>query len=371
MSYTQDGTQGKIRVLIVDDSAFARFTVSKYLSQDTGLEVVGVAGDGFQAIKQVEALKPDVITLDVSMPRMDGLTALSHIMKEAPTPVIMLSALTAEGSDTTIKALELGAIDFILKPSLLYPTGDHDISQDLIGKIKSAARVNKVAMKRQLAAVQVIENISKSRQPAYAKLNKKEKSNKVVIIGSSTGGPRALYDIIPHIPADIDAGILIVQHMPPAFTKSLADRLDQLSRIHVKEAENNDEILVGRALLAPGGSHMVVQNPGQVVLDKGPMRHGLRPAVDITMESAVDVYKNRCVGVILTGVGTDGTLGAARIKNAGGRVIAQDKATCVVFGMPGSVWENNLAEKLVPLQDIIPEVLYLCSKLSGSPAEVE
>ncbi|MBN1376635.1 MAG: chemotaxis response regulator protein-glutamate methylesterase [Dehalococcoidia bacterium] len=355
----------RIRVLIVDDSAFARLMISKHLSSDPEIAIAGVARDGVDAIKKIKSLKPDVITLDVEMPRIDGITALERIMSDCPTPVVMLSNLTAEGADVTIRALEFGAIDFFLKPSLLNLTGADNSSDELITKVKQASRIDVARVTSRLL------RISQGLQRSKAKKNqepkpKRSKLNHVVIIGTSTGGPRALYEVVPNIAADIDAAFLIVQHMPPKFTKSIADRLNDLSQIRVKEAEASDVVANGQALVAPGGFHMVVNHSGQIVLNQDRPRCGLRPAADVTMEAAAKACGAKCLGVILTGMGSDGTQGAAMIKAGGGLILAEHESTCVVYGMPRSVAEAGLVDKVVPLNRIVNEIGEVCSKSTTS-----
>lgn len=349
-----------IKVLIVDDSAFARYIIAKYITADDTIEVVGTAHDGYDAIKKVKEFKPDVITLDIEMPHMDGLSALEKIMSDYPTPTIMLSSLTSEGADATIKALELGAADFYLKPSLTNTIETEAIFKDLVKKIKSIVGININHLVHRRIAPQTKDN--RKNYKKHEQLKTDDEIQKVIIIGSSTGGPRALYEIIPTIPADIPATILMVQHMPPKFTKSMAERLNQLSEISIKEAENGDLIKTGQALLAPGGYHMCVGNNKKILLTDDKPRSGLRPCVDTTMETAVNIFGNICTGVILTGMGHDGTQGAAAIKAMGGTVIAQDEGSCVVYGMPRSVVENGLADKVVPLNEIVKEILVNCKE---------
>ncbi|MDY6892690.1 MAG: chemotaxis response regulator protein-glutamate methylesterase [Chloroflexota bacterium] len=346
----------KTRLLIVDDSAYVRSTLAKKLGCDPEIEIVGYAQDGIEAVEKTAILKPDVITMDVVMPRMDGITALERIMLECPTPVVMLSALTAEGAESTIKALAMGAVDFFLKHSVASPAGHEETTQELIHKIKGAAGVT--ISRRKI--------IAKPR-PAHQQIHKpavrsSSSINRVVIIGSSTGGPQALCELIPALSASIPAPILIVQHMPEGFTRSLADRLNQISEITVKEAQSGDLIWPGQALLAPGGYHMIIAKNGKIGLDKGPTECGVRPSVNITMESVARVYGNSSLGVVLTGMGSDGTRGATLIKAAGGNVIVEDKSTCAIYGMPGSVVEAGAADKVLPLHMMAREITRTCGK---------
>jgi two-component system chemotaxis response regulator CheB len=362
-------TGKRIRVLIVDDSAFARIMIAKHLANDAQIEIAGTARDGLDAIEKIKVLKPDVVTLDVEMPKLDGVTALQRIMAEYPTPVVMLSNLTAEGADVTIRALEIGAVDFFLKPSLINPTGSLETDAELIQKIKQASKIDVAKVTSRLQRIVADLQRSKTKLPAN-KSSGQGKLNRVVIIGSSTGGPRALYEVVPNLPADLPAAVLIVQHMPPKFTKSIAERLDEISQIHVKEAELGDRVSLGQALIAPGGFHMVMKPNGQISLNQDKPRCGLRPAVDVTMESASKAYGSRCLGVILTGMGSDGTEGAAMIKAGGGMILAEDESTCVVYGMPRSVAEAGLVDKVVPLNRIVEEITAACRKPSESMVRI-
>jgi two-component system, chemotaxis family, protein-glutamate methylesterase/glutaminase len=352
-----------IRVLIVDDSAFARLVIARHLSVDGQIEIAGVARDGLDALEKIRTLKPDVVTLDVEMPKLDGISTLERIMSDFPMPVIMLSNLTAEGADVTIRALEIGAVDFFLKPTLLTPTDSGEADRELVNKIKQAAMIDvaRVTSRLKLGSAS-LERGRQRKEEIHT--TKKEKLNRIVIIGSSTGGPRALYQVVPNIPADIDAAILIVQHMPARFTRSMAERLDELSQIRVKEAEERDIVSPGQALVAPGGFHMAMKLNGQIALNQEKPRCGLRPAVDVTMEAAARVYGQRCVGVILTGMGCDGTQGAATIKAGGGTILAEDESTCVVYGMPRSAAEAGLVDKVVPLPQMADEITATCNNRS-------
>ncbi len=341
----------KIKVLIVDDSAFARFAISRQLQADPDIEVAGFAHDGAEALEKIPILKPDVVTLDVEMPRVDGLTALRHIMSTCPTPVVMLSSLTGEGTKATIKALELGAVDFFLKTSATTPAGTYGEDNGLKAKVKMAASVNVSTL-----------NMVVSQQPTRVKTQERPRRrpgipSKLAVIGSSTGGPRALYQVIPALPADTPAAILIVQHMPPGFTGPLADRLNQVSEIDVKEAEMGDVLALGQAFIAPGGYHMVIKKNGVIDLNLNPPVCGVRPSIDVTMESVALAFGALSVGVVLTGMGYDGTNGTSSIKEAGGKVIAEDESTCVVYGMPKSVASAGNADRIVPLPQIAAELI--------------
>jgi two-component system, chemotaxis family, protein-glutamate methylesterase/glutaminase len=344
----------KIRVLVVDDSKYVVVTVTKKLQADPGIEVIGSAGNGVEAVEKVKSLRPDVVTMDIVMPEMDGLAALEKIMAECPTPVIMLSALTSENAEPTIKALQLGAVDFYLKPSAIRPIGAGSEEDELISKIKMASVAN---IDRKDNLPEPSAETAAGRVP----VEKRTKFNKLVVIGSSTGGPRALMQVVPFLPADIPAAVLIVQHMPPVFTKSLADRLGQASKIEVMEAREGSVVARGRALLAPGGFHMVLSDKNTIVLNQEPTNLGVRPSVDYTMRAAAEVYGSSVLGVILTGMGMDGTQGSSMIKAKGGRIFAQDEASCAVYGMPQAVFKAGCVDKVVPLHRMAQKIAEACT----------
>lgn len=349
-----------VKVLIVDDSSFARLSITRQLTADPEIDVVGVASNGIEALEKMKTLEPNVVTLDVEMPRMDGLQTLSHIMAEQPTPVVMLSSLTGEGTTTTLRALELGAIDYYLKSSPASPVGPFGHNDSLVTKVKIAAKVtgSKLRMLARTAKSHrvVKATTAESRKPVSSPSPPK----KMVIIGSSTGGPNALCEVVPNLPADIPASMLIIQHMPPSFTKSLADRLDQLSKVRVREAVPGDPLLAGQVLVAPGDYHMTVSPDGKIRLNQEAQVLGLRPAVDVTMKSAASVYGAATIGVILTGMGSDGTQGAAAIRSAGGKVTTQDERSCVVYGMPRSVVESGNSDTVVTLPRMAREIIRMC-----------
>jgi two-component system chemotaxis response regulator CheB len=277
-------------------------------------------------------------------------------MAECPTPVIMLSALTGEGADTTVKALAAGAVDFFLKASTISPSGTSESSEVLITKIKQAARTAAATYRVPLTHLRS----SSERRVEMANCCKFADDHKIVIIGSSTGGPRALMQVVPMIPSGIQAAFMIVQHMPPVFTKSLADRLDRISQIPVREVGPGDMLKVGQAYLAPGGYHMTVSKGHLIRLNQEPPVWGVRPSVDITMKSAAEAFGGRVTGVILTGMGCDGTAGAAEIKKNGGKILAEDESTCAVFGMPQSAAKARLVDWLLPLPEIAPRIIAMC-----------
>ncbi len=350
---TRPGQADKpIRVLVVDDSAFARSIISRRLGSVADIEVIAEAKDGLDAFNQVKELRPDVVTMDVTMPRMDGLAAVKLIMADRPTPIVMLSALTGPGADVTMQALELGAIDFFLKPSIASPAGSDKGTIELADKIRVAAS----------ARVSIGRSI-KLRKPAV-KTPSGGDFDSLMIIGSSTGGPRALSEVVPALPGDINAAIVLVQHMPPQFTASLASRLNEASNIEVVEASNGDRLKRGRALMAPGGFHMTINRDGSVALNSNPEVHGVRPSVDVTMQSAVKNFAGEIHAVIMTGMGSDGRDGCREIKSRGGRVLAEHESSCAVYGMPKAVIDAGLADRIIPLDKIAREITRTCGVLS-------
>jgi two-component system chemotaxis response regulator CheB len=339
-----------IRVLVVDDSAFMRHTLAKSLEAHPDITLVGKARDGLDALDQVKALRPDVVTLDVEMPRMDGLTALRRIMAECPTRVIMLSAFTQQGARATIQALMRGAVDFVPKPDA--NTDVQGVLRELVTKIRIVA-TTPTSTRLPAHPTQPFPQTSKVEPQTL------RRGDPVIVIGSSTGGPRALQQVLSDLPTDLPAALVMVQHMPPGFTRALAQRLNENSPVNVREAAQGDRLARGQALVAPGNFHLQVNGRRQVNLDQGPRRNGVRPAVDVSMESAAEYHGDATIGVVLTGMGSDGTSGARRIKAAGGRVIAQDQATSAIYGMPRSVVEAGMADLVVPLPEMAPTLLKL------------
>lgn len=346
-----------LTVLVVDDSAFARSMISKRLKSDPGIHHVETARDGEEALEKLASLKPDVITMDVQMPRLDGLGALKRIMAERPTPVVMLSSLTGDDTDTTLIALELGAVDFFLKPSIADATGG-DGARDLVETVKQAARVSMrrlakaVADTRPSAPTLGRRSASPERNGSTVK-----RIERVVVIAASTGGPRALAEVVPELPADDRIAYLLVQHMPAGFTKSLSERLNNSAKITVREAEKGEFIQGGTALMAPGGYHLVVASNGEIDLTQSATVHGVRPSADVTMQSLARAYARKVVGVVLTGMGADGRDGAGAIRAAGGQVIAEDESTCTVYGMPRAVIDAGHANSVAPIGRIARQIV--------------
>jgi two-component system chemotaxis response regulator CheB len=343
--------QGQVRVLIVDDSTFMRHVISRELMTDSRIVVVGAARDGMEAIAMARDLKPDVVTLDIEMPKLDGLGALPRLLEACQARIIMLSSNEGIGRTNTVKALELGAVDFILKPSGSISPNLSSIRETLLRSVHGAAE----ARVRRVAALSPTAPALKAPQ-----LGNRSPARNIIIIGSSTGGPQALSAVIPRLPGDLEAGVVVVQHMPSGFTASLAARLNDLSPLTVREAAAGDVVRTGEVLVAPGDFHVRFVNEGgalRIKLDQGPRVHGVRPAVDVALSSAAEVAAGRVSCAILTGMGHDGTAGAAAIRGANGWVLAQDEASCVIYGMPRSVIEAGLASTIVPLDEMAPSIV--------------
>ncbi|MFH1487594.1 MAG: chemotaxis response regulator protein-glutamate methylesterase [Pseudomonadota bacterium] len=334
-----------IKVLIVDDSALVRKVLSEELSRERDLEIVGTAPDPYIARDKIVRLKPDVITLDIEMPRMDGLTFLKKLMRHYPMPVIIVSSLTRKGGKLAMEALSLGALEVISKPSASYSVGD--MSLQLADKIRAVARVA-VQAKGQAAGIEEPARMTKASRALT------QTTNQIIAIGASTGGTEAIKTVLTQMPHN-SPGIVVVQHMPAKFTTSFAERLNGLCAIEVKEAEDGDSIVNGKALIAPGNFHMLLKRSGAryyVQVKNGPMVHHQRPSVDVLFTSVADYAGSNAVGIILTGMGADGAVGLLKMRQAGARTIAQDEKTCVVFGMPKEAIKLEAAMKVVPLQNV-------------------
>jgi len=335
-----------IRVLIVDDSPLVRRTIERLLDADPGITVVGIAADGLDALAKIRDLRPDVVTLDVLMPRLDGLKVLACVMRESPVRVLMLSSLTQEGADETLQALDLGAVDFIDKTALLVSGDPANAGRELLIKIRTAAAVNPSRLHRRGAVRGGTSLVAALLQPGGADM---------VVVGASTGGPPALQALIPALPADLPAGVVVVQHIPAGFTRPLAGRLDAASALSVREAEPGDRVRPGEVLIAPGGRHLTfLRRGGEVVvaIDLEPSKTLHRPSVDVTMQSAAELWGRRCAGVLLTGMGTDGAWGMWSIRARGGWTLAQSEESCIVYGMPRAAVELGAASEVVPLGDM-------------------
>jgi two-component system chemotaxis response regulator CheB len=339
------------KVLIVDDSAFMRMVLKDIIDKEPGLKVVGMARDGLEAVEKATSLSPDLITLDVEMPKLNGLEALKIIMKKDPTRVIMVSSLTSEGASITIEALENGAVDFIQKPAGSTSWTFRQVQDDLIQKIKDVSQIS-------------LSNIVSKPHKVIKKERKSfiSSGDRVLLIASSTGGPRSLDTVIPFLPENIDVPVIVVQHMPPGFTKSLADRLNKISKLSVKEAEEGDVIQKNNVYIAPGNFHLGLKKNGSSVtlfLENSDKINNVRPAADFTFDSAAEIYKEKCLAVVLTGMGRDGAKGSFKIKHYGGKVIAESKETCVVYGMPKAVVEDGYADFILPNVKIADKIVDL------------
>ncbi|MCB5187963.1 chemotaxis response regulator protein-glutamate methylesterase [Methylobacillus caricis] len=342
-----------IKVLIIDDSALIRSLLTEIINQQPGLEVVGAAPDPLIAREMIKQKNPDVLTLDVEMPKMDGLDFLERLMRLRPTPVVMISSLTERGSEITMRALELGAVDFITKPKMSIADGMHEYSELIADKIRAASKARMFARKPPSAA----DNNAAPTLPTLG--NPLTSSEKLIIVGASTGGTEAIKTFLMRMPSDCP-GILITQHMPAGFTKSFANRLDNLCKISVSEAQGGERILPGHAYIAPGHAHLLLARSGAnyvTQLDEGPPVSRHRPSVDVLFESAATYAGKNAIGVILTGMGRDGASGMLKMKEAGAYNFAQDEATCVVFGMPKEAIAAGGVHEVAPLQDIPGKVL--------------
>lgn len=350
----------RIRVLIVDDSALMRKALKEIIMTDPSLEVVGTARDGLDAIDKVRELNPDVVTMDINMPVMDGLTSMQHILSDYPElPILMVSSLTADGALTTFEALELGAFDYVGKPSGTVSSNLHIVGREIIQKVKLAYKdVNKKSIRNRLerrnsmTPVKILQPIKK---PIFYKSNE---LSKIVVIGISTGGPGTLMEVLPMLPSDLRAAVIIIQHMPPSFTSSFAKRLDNACNIVVKEADAGDVLQNGRGYLGRGGYHLVVRGEGHTIRLSSTPKTVFMPSVNVTMGSVLESCGGEnAVGVLMTGMGDDGADGMVKIRKAGGFTIAEDESTAVVFGMPREAIERGGAEIVLPSHKIADAII--------------
>ena len=378
-----------VKVLVVDDSGFFRRRVSEILSADPTIKVIGTATNGKEAIDQALALKPHVITMDYEMPLMDGITAVRHIMQRCPTPVLMFSSLTHEGARVTLDALDAGAVDFLPKNFEDISRNPEKVKQMLCEKVHSISRSNRRLSSYSAPAPVVSAPVPAPRPalggfvpsappvsppparttpiasrgapaPTSASAAPKRKAYRLVAIGTSTGGPVALQRVLTQLPGNFPAPIVLVQHMPAAFTKAFAERLDKLCRISVKEAEDGDILRPGLALLAPGGKQMMIDGRGAVRILPGDERLNYKPCVDITFGSAAKSFGDKVLAVVLTGMGADGREGARLLKQGGSQVWAQDEASCVIYGMPMAIVKANLADAVYSLDEIGKHLVEAC-----------
>jgi two-component system chemotaxis response regulator CheB len=351
-----------IKVLIVDDSALIRGVMKEIISAQPDMEVVGAAPDPLAARELIKQTNPDVLTLDVEMPKMDGLDFLERLMRLRPMPVLMVSSLTERGSEITLRALELGAVDYITKPKMSIQSGMLEYAELIAEKIRIAARARVRATPPPLAQGQGSAALASVRNPLIS-------SEKLIIIGASTGGTEAIKEFLVQLPSD-SPGVLITQHMPEGFTRSFANRLDKLCKISVREAEGGERVLPGHAYLAPGHSHLKLVRSGanyMTQLDDGPPVNRHRPSVDVLFESAAQAAGKNAVGVILTGMGKDGAAGMLKMKEAGAYNLAQDEASCVVFGMPREAIAIGATHDVGPLSELPGRVMMVFSS-QGSRA---
>jgi len=380
-----------IKVLVVDDSGFFRRRLTEILSSDHNFEVVGTASNGREAVEKTLELRPDVITMDYEMPVMDGITAVKQIMQRCPTPVLMFSSLTHEGARVTLDALEAGAVDYLPKNFEDISRNPERLKQMLCDKVREISRTNKHALARPAASAATLASkpaptrtpvarvipkpavtpaprdpirppVTRAIEPGApaSKSRPKAKNYKLVAIGTSTGGPVALQKVLTCLPGNFPAPIVLIQHMPAAFTKAFAERLNKLCQIDVKEAEDGDMLRPGLALLAPGGKQMMIDPRGQVKILPGDERLNYKPSVDVTFGSAAKVFNDKVLAVVLTGMGADGREGARMLKAAGSQVWAQDEASCVIYGMPMAIVKADLADAIYSLDEVGPNIIEAC-----------
>jgi two-component system chemotaxis response regulator CheB len=351
-----------IRVLIADDSPFVCRLLTSYVQSTPDLQVVGTALSGSRAIEQITQLRPDVVTLDLDMADMSGMEALEHIMTECPVPVVLVSGVSREASDVTLRAFDLGAVDFVFKFVPGADTDPESLRRDITTKVRAASQIKVVRSlrTRRLRRSETVPNVSSAHtrggsvviEPLPESRRRGEAlpflPGGVVVIGASTGGPHALRELMSNLPADFPAAIIIIQHMPPTFTKVLAAQLDRQVPIHVKEAESGDFLRPGHALVAPGDYHLLLGSDSRVELNQGPEIAGNRPSVSVTMQSVARIYGARTRGVLLTGMGDDGSLGLVSIHAKGGKIYVQDAESCVVNGMPQRAIEKGVVDHIAP-----------------------
>lgn len=366
-------TPGKrIRVLVVDDSAFMRKVLQGIIAADSQLEVCGEARDGRDAVTQNEILKPDVITMDINMPHMDGLQATEIIMSSNPRPILVVSSETREGAEVTLKSLELGAIDFVAKPSGGIDLDMNSVKEELCRKLKMAAKVRVVRTATRSKVQQEIASSAPRSEPAPRTFEQSLQESKsagggtavapapfrgngkfpLVVVAASTGGPATLMKFVPDFPKDFPGAVVLIQHMPGSFTAQFSQQLGEIARIRVKEAEAGEIIVPNQLYICPGSHHMRISPTGRISLDDGPRIGGYRPCADLTLESAAEYFGPMTIGVILTGMGNDGSRGIQTVKNLGGHVIVQDEATAVIFGMPQEAIKTGVVDQTLAIEQI-------------------
>ena len=344
-----------VRVLVVDDSSFFRRQIERILASDSQIEVVGMAADGREAVEQARQLRPDAITMDVSMPVMDGISATREIMRLQPTPILMFSSLTTEGAQATLDALDAGAVDFLPKQLQDIARHPEEVQRVLCERLKAIARKPRVGMRKLASATSASRAAT-----APAARNSRASAIRLVAIGTSTGGPVALQTILTQLPADFPVPILLIQHMPGSFTPAFAKRLDQLCRIRVKEAEDGDVLQPASAYLAPGGRQMWLRRRGDKLalrVEDGDPALTYKPSVDVTFSAIAELLPAQTLAIVLTGMGSDGCKGARLLHQGGSQVWAQDEASSVVYGMPAAVYEAGIADKVLPLKEVAPQMV--------------
>ena len=362
----------KVRVLIVDDAALMRKLLTDILSSDPAIEVVGAAADPFIARDKIKKLNPDVLTLDVEMPKMDGITFLKNLMRLRPIPVVMISTLTEAGADVTLQALELGAIDYISKPKADYAHALSDYAEEIITKVKVAASVKVAKLEHRLNVNQKITASKRYSADAIIKNNKSRNTivkttDKLVVIGASTGGTEAVKEVVMALPADMP-GVVVTQHIPASFSTSFARRLNEYSSLNVREARDGDQVLPGHLYLAPGDKHLLVKRTGAKYiceLNDGPEVNRHKPSVDVLFRSVAQAVGPNAMGIILTGMGDDGARGMLEMHEAGAFTVVQDENTSVVWGMPGAAVKLNAADKILALGKVADEIMSFVRKQRG------
>ncbi len=351
-------TPNKVRVLVIDDSAFFRHRITNMLSSDDRIEVIGTAGDGKAAVREAIRLRPDVITMDVEMPVMDGITAVKQIMAEAPTSIMMLSSYTSEGAKATLDALNAGALDFIQKQTDASPEAKQELANKLISRVLAMGRKK---LRRSIPSAVGTVAVQPSIQKQHDEKSRSRKgSYKLVILGASTGGPVAIQQVVSSLPGDFSVPMVLVVHMPASFTKAYAERLNSISKLNVKEAEDGDLLIPGTVLLAPGGRQLSFHNKGReltISIRDGMAGETYRPSVDLTFESAAQTLRDSVLAIVLTGMGADGSQGASLLKQCDATVWSQDESTCVIYGMPQAVEKKGLSDMVLPLGDIAPALV--------------
>lgn len=362
--HAQGTRNRKLRVLIADDSAFMRHVLTMRLSQEPDLEVVGAVRDGMEALESIERLRPDVMTLDLQMPRLSGIEMLAHLRGRLPCAVVILSSTNPRDAEDTFRALDLGALDFVAKPAPGNARQAEVVWNELVAKLRAAVRPLGGAKGARASVFPATEGplprpspLSGYGVPAATRIQKVpgrslRTTDRVVIIGSSTGGPNALQRLLPRLPGGLPAAIVVVQHMPAGFTHSLAARLDEHCPFAVYEAAAGSLLRAGEAVVAPGDYHIGFEPTGRIVLEQSERVHGVRPSVDVCLMSAAEVFRHRVIAVILTGMGRDGSDGAGEVRAAGGLVLAEHESTCVVYGMPRAVIEDGHAHVIAPLDEL-------------------